>query len=112
MTAKQLEILQHAFGVDRYGQGEFYRNNFCAGGEDVVECKELVKMGFMASFEREWLPYFNCTVTEAGKKAMIKESPEAPLLTKGQRRYREFLKADTGRSFGEWLRDQAVKHDD
>jgi hypothetical protein len=83
-----------------------YRNHFCAGGDDEDVCRELVALGYMETFEREWLPYYNCLVTESGKAAMLESSPKAPVLTRGQKRYREFLKADTGRSFGEWLKDQ------
>jgi hypothetical protein len=104
LTPKQLEILQHAFGVDQYGRGEMYRNHFCAGGSDEAICRELVGMGYMHNFEREWLPYYNCVVTEAGKVAMRAESPKPPKLSRSQLRYERFLDADTGESFREWLR--------
>ena len=103
MTPKQLEILQHALGVDQYGRGEMYRNHFCAGGSDEVVCRELVALGYMTSFEREWLPYYNCVVTDAGKAAMLAESPKPQKLTPSQRRYQRFLDADTGLKFREWL---------
>jgi hypothetical protein len=106
MNAKQLAILQHALGVDQYGQGEMYRNHFCAGGKDEAICRELVAMGYMETFERSYLPYYNCTVTEAGKAAMLDASPRPPKLTRSQKRYRAYLSADTARSFGEWLQDQ------
>ncbi len=91
MTALQLGILQHALGVDQYGQGNPYRNHFCAGVADEPTCRELVAMGYMATFERSFLPYYNCTVTEEGKAAMLRESPAAPKLTAGQKRYRHWL---------------------
>lgn len=106
MTPEQLQILQHSLGVDRYGQGDIYRNHFCAGADDEPVCRELVAMGYM----RVWhpnespLPYYNCAVTEAGKQAMLESSPKPPVLTRDQKRYREFLNADTGESFGEWLK--------
>lgn len=31
LTSEQLHVLQHALGLDKYGQGEMYRNHFCAG---------------------------------------------------------------------------------
>jgi hypothetical protein len=83
-----------------------YRNHFCAGGGDEAICRELVEMGYMKTFVRSYLPYYNCTVTEAGKTAMLAQSPQPPKLTRGQRRYRSFLRADTGESFGEWLQKQ------
>jgi hypothetical protein len=105
ITPRQLEILQHSLGLNKYGQGESYRNHFCAGGDDVLNCAELVALGLMQTFTRSYLPYFNCTVTDAGKLIVESQSPKAPILTKGQKRYREFLKVDTGESFGTWLKD-------
>ena len=107
MTQRQLEILQHALGVDQYGCGQMCRNHFCAGGADEDTCRELVALGYMKTFTRSYLPHYNCTVTEQGKAAMLAESPKAPKLTRGQIRYRQFLKADTGESFREWLKYQS-----
>jgi len=104
MTLEQLHILQHALGVDEYGQGKHYRTHFCAGGDDEATCRELVEMGYMETFSREYLPYYNCYVTEAGKAAMAAESPKPPKLTRSQKRYRAFLDHDSGIRFGEWLK--------
>lgn len=107
MTTEQLQILQHALGIDQYGQGKMNRNHFCAGGADETICRELVAMGLMWEWHQsyqEHYPYFNCSVTDEGKKAMLAASPKAPILMRSQRRYREFLRADTGTSFREWLR--------
>ena len=112
LTSEQLQILQHSLGLDEYGQGEMYRNHFCAGGGDEDVCRELVAMGYMKTFTRSYLPYYNCTVTGEGKKAVLSESPKPPKppkLSRAQKRYREFLKADTGFSFGEWLKDCAER---
>lgn len=106
LTPQQLEILQHSLGVDQYGQGQMYRNHFCAGGADEDICRELVALGYMETFTRSYLPYYNCTVTDAGKAAMSAQSPKPPKLTRSQQRYRRFLKADTGESFIQWLKDQ------
>lgn len=113
VTKEQLQILQHSLGVDEYGRTPkgftpYTRNHFCAGGADEGTCRELVAMGYMQQHSTtKWLPYFNCSVTEAGIAAMHKESPPPPRLTRSQQRYREFLEADTGCSFGEWLKDRA-----
>lgn len=107
MNPRHLEILQHALGLDRYGEGESHRNHFCAGGTDEPLCRELVAMGLMWTWEREWLPYYNCSVTDAGKAAVKEHSPAPPKLTRAQERYREFRRADTGRPFMEWLEDQS-----
>lgn len=104
LTTRELEILQHALGVDEFGQGRMYRNHFCAGGDDEEVCRQLVALGYMETFTRSYLPYYNCTVTKTGKAAMLAESPRPPKLTRSQARYRKFLDADTGGSFKEWLK--------
>ncbi len=105
MTAEQLGILQHSLGVDKYGRGRMYRNHFCAGGDDERICRELVALGYMHQDPTtEWLPYFNCHVTEEGKRAMLAESPSPPKRTRSQQRYERYLKADCGVSFREWLK--------
>lgn len=109
LSTRQLEILQHALGLDKYGQGEIYRNHFCAGGDDEEVCRSLVALGYMETFSRSYLPYYSCMVTSAGRERMRQESPKPPTLTRSQKRYREFLKADTGYSFGEWLKDYFLK---
>lgn len=112
LSSRQLEVLQHSLGVDQYGQGEMYRNHFCAGGGDEDTCRELVALGYMRLWphanpetgETPGYPYYNCSVTEAGRLAMLQQSPKPPKLTRSQQRYRRFLKADTGTSFREWLK--------
>jgi hypothetical protein len=44
-------------------------------------------------------------VTDAGKGAVRCESPKPPKLTRGQKRYHEWLRLDCGLTFGEWLRE-------
>jgi hypothetical protein len=107
LTPDQLQILQHSLGVDEHGQGPMYRNHFCAGVADEPTCRSLVEMGYMQRHQTtEAFPYYNCSVTRAGKEAVRQQSPPPPKLTRSQRRYRNFLRADTGRGFGEWLKDQ------
>lgn len=119
MTPSQLHILQHALGVDKYGQGDWregktFREHFCASGADETICRELVAIGYMRTWtgadERGQVPgypYYNCSVTDEGRTAVRRESPAAPKLTASQKRYREFLEADTGYSFGEWLKSRS-----
>ena len=105
LTPNQLHILQHALGVDQYGRGPRYRNQFCAGDDDEQACRDLVAKGYMRQHRTtELLPYFNCSVTDAGIAAMIAESPKPPKLTRSQHRYRRFLNEDSGVSFSEWLK--------
>ena len=105
LTEKHLEILQHAIGVDKYGQGGGYRNRFCAGGDDETLCRELVAEGLMENWDGgPTMPYYNCYVTAAGKAYIRKHSPLPPKTTRAQRRYAAFLHADSGLKFGEWLK--------
>lgn len=105
LPKRQLEILQHALGVDQYGRGQQYRNHYCAGGEDVADCAELVALGYMRSFQGgAMLPYYNCIVTDEGRAAMLRESPAPPKLTRSQKRYRKWISEDSGLKFGEWLK--------
>lgn len=107
LTPEQLHILQHSLGVDKYGHGRQYRNHFATSpeGDDWNKCVELCRLGFMADGGPVtiWGGMHNFYVTDAGKKAVSEESPPPPKLTRSQRRYREFLHADSGMSFKEWL---------
>lgn len=107
MTPAQLHTLQHALGVDQYGKGDMFRNHY-VGGE--TECRPLVALGMMTEHPASELtggdPWFR--VTDAGKTAVRDLSPIPPKLTRSQRRYREFLDADCGLTFGEWMKLKAV----
>lgn len=119
MTPRQLEILQHALGCDAYGKTRhpsvpahpdhfpYHRNRFCAGSGDETECRALVEMGLIQQHATtKWLPYFNCSATPAGIKAMREASPAPPKLTRGKQRYERFLdwSAATGGTFRDFLR--------
>jgi hypothetical protein len=109
MTPRQLEILQHSLGVNQYGETPkgftpYTRNHFCAGESDEPTCRELVALGYMVQHATtQAYPYFNCSVTEAGKKAMRDESPKPPKLSRSKRRYLAWLDADCGMTFKEWI---------
>ena len=110
VTERHLGILQHALGLDQYGQGTSYRNQYCAGVDDVEDCKALVAMGYMRQVPTtSWLPYFNCVVTGEGQSVVKQESPTAPKLTRSQRRYKEYLNAESGMTFIEWLRAPTLR---
>lgn len=107
LTKEQLGILQHSLGVDEYGQGRQYRNHFCAGGADEEVCKSLVQLGYMQDHPKtDLFPYYNCSVTAAGRRAMVDESPKPTKLTRSQKQYRQFLAADCGETFGQWMKRQ------
>lgn len=109
LIPRQLEILQHALGVDQYGRipegfSGYTRNHFCAGVSDEPDCRELVSRGLMQRHvTTEPFPYYNCSVTDAGKKVVREESPKPPKLSRSQQRYRRFLRADLGCSFREFM---------
>lgn len=108
MNQRHLEIMQHALGLDEYGRGTGYRNHFVTGPgtTDWDDCRALTEAGLMESHGPEALygNGFCFVVTDAGCEAVRLHSPKPPELTAGQRRYRRFLDADCGLSFGEWLR--------
>ena len=109
MDKELLHILQHSLGVDQYGIGPQYRNRFVTGpgSKDFENCAKLVELGFMKDHGPWQLAggdhFFS--VTSAGVNAMSSASPAPPKLTRGQRRYKEFLDADWfDGSFGDWLK--------
>lgn len=108
MDAKQLHILQHSLGLDEYGRGNMYRNRFVTGegSKDHADCMALVDQGYMSHVANVALfGGDDCfTVTEAGKRAVLAESPAPPRLSPGQQRYQAYLDADSSLSFGDWLK--------
>lgn len=115
LTPPQLQILQHTLGLDSYGRGPAYRNHFCAGTADEPDCRSLVLAGYMQRHPTtEVFPYYNCSATDAGRRAVREQSPPPPKLTRGQLRYREYLNiADPfNGSFGEWLKWKAKQKKD
>jgi hypothetical protein len=112
-----LHILQHALGLDDYGQGSAYRNHFVASPSSAITwamCMAHVEAGRMVRHEpREMFGGEDCycfVVTEPGRQYVREHSPRPPRvhLTRSQRRYREFLQSDSGLSFGEWLRARSA----
>jgi hypothetical protein len=112
--SRGLHILQHSLGVDRFGQGNQYRNHFVTGegSTDYPDCQALVAAGLMTRQKGGRLTggddaFF---VTEAGKAYVAEHSPPAPKLTASQRRYREWLKVSdaTNESFIEFCRRQSA----
>jgi hypothetical protein len=106
-----LHILQHALGLDDYGQGNAYRNRYVAtdGSDDFARCQAHVEAGRMVRHGPSDLfgggRSFCFVVTDAGRQYVRERSPKPPRLTRSQRRYREWLNADSGMPFGEWIRE-------
>jgi hypothetical protein len=102
-SASQIALMHHTLGLSVENRTP-YRNHFVAGAghHDMPDLDALVGLGFMA---RSPTPKF-CNdsdivfhVTEAGKAVAIELLPQEPERT----RYEEFLRADCGDSFGEFL---------
>jgi len=102
-TKYQIGLLQHALGINERHR-EPYRNYFLAssGHSDSADLESLVSAGLMTS---RAAPSF-CSeddvvyhVTDAGQEIAIAALP-AP---KKRTRYEEYLAADYGHSFAEWL---------
>jgi hypothetical protein len=109
-----LHILQHALGRDQYGKGSDYRNHFCAGegSADFDLCRDAVSRGLMVEHPPSEISGGDhiFTVTDAGKAYIAAHSPPKPRLSRGQERYRRYLgsaSADSGATFGEWLKMKA-----
>lgn len=104
----RLHILQHSLGLEDHGQGTPYRNHFVTGpgSADHDHCMALVAAGLMTRRPGSALTGVDdlFTVTEAGRALVAEHSPPPPRLTRGQIRYRRYLDADSGLTFGEWLK--------
>jgi hypothetical protein len=106
-----LHILQHALGLDEYGQGNAYRNHYVASPASAItwaQCMAHVEAGRMVRHEpRDIFGGADCycfVVTDTGRAYVKEQSPKPPRLTRSQRRYRAYLAADSGMTFGAWLR--------
>lgn len=104
-TLEQIRILRHALGTGTDGRGRAYRNHFVtgAGSIDHSPCVALVQLGLMRRHAPSQLSGGDdvFSVTEAGKSAA---APDPDTLSRAQRRYAAYLEADSGLTFGEWLR--------
>lgn len=107
MNQQQLHILQHSLGLDQYGQGTWYRNHYvCGPGQGgYLDCCALVLAGLMQEHPpSELTGGDSCfVVTSEGKEAVRTHSPKPPRVTRAQKRYREWLGADCGLTFKQWL---------
>lgn len=112
MTPEQLHILQHSLGVDQFGQGNCYRDYYCVGLDNaatMASINDLVARGWMRAGSKindGRDQYF--IVTQLGLSAMKGHSPKPPKISKAKQRYRDFLNADCGMSFIEYLKARAA----
>lgn len=103
ITSNQLAVLHHTLGL-RPNQRNAYRNHFVAGHghHDTLHLEALVAAGLMArvkapAFLADGDEVFACT--PAGKEYAEEHLPLPPKPTK----FDEFMDADTGHSFAEYL---------
>ncbi len=105
-----LHVLQHSLGLDKFGEGRSYRNYFVTGegSTDYPICMALVDLGLMTRTPGNEITgrddFFR--VTDDGKSWVAEHSPRPPKLTRSQRRYEAWLKADCAMRFGEWLKSR------
>lgn len=106
----RLHILQHSLGLNQYGEGRRYRNHFCTGPDstDFDDCRALVADGLMDERAGNALSGGDSIfhVTPKGIDYVALNSPQRPpepRLTRSQKRYREYLRAESALSFAEWL---------
>jgi hypothetical protein len=113
LSKEQLHAIQHALGCDEYGRGNHYRNRYvCDPGNRVIE--SLVEAGLMADASApSFTGGMHCyMVTDDGKRAMFKHSPQPPKLTRSQKRWNRFVESgakEIGWSFPEWLKTDEGK---
>ncbi|MGH8156613.1 MAG: hypothetical protein ACREPQ_00705 [Rhodanobacter sp.] len=110
LSSPHLHILQHALGVDTYGQGRQYRNHFVTGegSSDFDACVQLVNEGLMTRTRGNAITggddVFRVTPKGVDYVALTSPAPPPPKkLTRSKRRYQEWLDADPGYSFAEWI---------
>lgn len=110
---ESLHVLQHALGLDDYGQGTWYRNHYVCGpghhGYDL--CMQHVEAGRMECHEARALfgGDYCFSVTDAGKGYVREHSPEPKKMTRSARRYRKWLVSDVDMSFGDWIKGGGAK---
>ena len=99
---KNIELMQHALGINEHKR-EPYRNYFLAscGNPDNTAWQQLVEQGFASVGQA---PSWSCGdvvyhLTDKGKVAAISSLP----TPKKKTAYDEYLHADYGCSFSEWL---------
>jgi hypothetical protein len=116
-----LHILQHTLGRNQYGKNPNgradYRNHYCAGEstDDFAKCREAVAQGLMREYPPREISGGDhiFVVTDAGKAYISEHSPPEPKLTRGQKRYREWIGSAAANfgdmTFGEWLKANGAR---
>ncbi len=105
MQSELLQILRHSLGLASDGGGNQYRNHYCAGGDDVELCRQLVSAGYMEEHRPSALTGGSIlfTVTIKGKEYLA-GLPKPRPLTRARKRYLEYLRSDCGLTFIEYVK--------
>lgn len=110
ITPNQLHLLHHTLGL-RPDRRVPYRNHFAAseGHHDYADLVELERVGMMTSraLEEQWGGGICFYATDAGEAYAIEHLPPAPKKS----RYDQFLDADCGLTFAEWLGIEVPKRE-
>lgn len=121
MNPEHLHILQHSLGCDDHGQSEnkradegdgcfgYYRNRYVS--DPTPDLTALVTLGLMKDRGAyDIAGGMHCySVTAAGVAAMKEHSPKPPKVSRSRARYLQFLHADLGCTFAEYLKNQWYK---
>lgn len=108
-SEKYYGLLHHTLGITNPEQ-DSYRNFFEASDDHgdidglLLLCADgLMKEVKSPSFCHDGSRTF--VVTEIGKVVAHETRPKPPKLTRGQLRYRTYLRSESDQSFGDWLKD-------
>lgn len=104
----ELHILRHSLGLKDDCAGREYRNYYAVEPDDP-ECLALVAKGDMERSACEipgGLVYYR--VTAQGRRRAY-EGVVLPTQTRSQKRYKQFLEADSGMTFKQWLTTRSEK---
>ncbi len=103
MSPEELHILRHALGLQEDGSRKSYRNYYAAEPDDE-RLGVLVSNGWMRHGRDVMggLQYYH--VTDEGIRIATKSLTVGQELTRAKKRYRQYLKSDSGLSFMDWLR--------
>ncbi len=120
LSDKQLDIIGHSLGInvyharlssnpkDKFLPNEFYRNYYCVGSESIFteEMKNLEQINFIEKWMHGKQLYFQ--ITDEGinyfKNYFIEEiTCKRKPITKSEETYNQYLDADCGENFVEYL---------
>lgn len=118
MPTEQLRILQHSLGRDGYGRGTDYRNHYCAGGDTIPTCDELVALGYMRKSRLSGSALAGGDnvyhVTDIGKEYVAHNSAKPPKVSRDAGRYALWLSVRDcfpDWKFKDWLKAGGYKQE-